>query len=524
MSALRRLARLLSGPLLAGLLLAGPARAEEPSCADPRSAAQSLLDSLQPERHDPVAAARCLDLSEKNAERGPELAVRLKKVLDARGLYVPVDEIPSEPDHVGDDGRPRITPLPTFPLLVIEKVDGRWVYSQKLVDATDRLYAETFSGLSRRVQDAIPPALEGHVLGLRTWQLVYLGLLVLGAFLAGRLVQHVLVGQLVRAARRVGIDLHAAWLARTQSPISWCVVAGVVRWGIPDLQLGVQSARGLLVLANTALSLAAVIVLVRLVDIGADFLAQRAAATESKLDDQLIPMVTRLAKIAVWALGLVFILQTSGVNVLSLVAGLGIGGLAVALAAKDTVENLFGSLTIFTDKPFQIGDWVVVDGKVEGVVEEVGFRSTRVRTFYNSVVSVPNGRVAAATVDNYGLRARRRVVTTLGVTYNTPRAKIDAFVQAIRAHLEAHPKVFKGTLEVHFSGFGASALEVMVYFFLEVPTWHEELEERGRIYMEFVRIAEELGVSFAFPSTSLYVEKLPDALRREFENEDRPSA
>jgi MscS family membrane protein len=212
--------------------------------------------------------------------------------------------------------------------------------------------------------------------------------------------------------------------------------------------------------------------------------------------------------VAIWVLAIVFILQNSGVAVSSVLAGLGLGGLAFALAAKDTVENFFGSLVLLTDRPFALGDWVVID-EVEGIVEEVGFRSTRVRTFYNSVVSVPNGKLAVSKIDNYGRRTRRRVKTTLGLTYGTPRVRMEEFVQRIRALLEADPQVWKGTIEVVLAGFGPSSLDVLVYFFLAVPDWHAELEHRGRLYLEFMRIAEEVGVSFAFPSTSVYVEALP---------------
>lgn len=515
--------RVLVALLFVLLAFPGAARAASPSCADPQSAARSLLDWLQPDRYDPAAAATCLDVPTSRKDDAAGLAVKLKKVLDARGLYVPTDDLPDDPDYLDDESRHRVAPLPTLPSFVLHKRGERWLVSRELVQSIDTLYDETFSSLSGRVQDAIPPGLRVKVFGFQTWQVVYFVLLLLGALIVGRVTQRVLVGQLARLARRAQIELKAQWLERTQGPISWLAMGGVVRWGIPDLQLGVQASRALLFLANITVSFAAVLILVRLIDVGTDYFAQRAEATESKLDDQVIPLLNRTAKFVVWALGIVFILQNSGVNVLSLVAGLGIGGLAFALAAKDTVENLFGSITIFTDRPFQIGDWVLVDGKVEGVVEEVGFRSTRVRTFYNSVVSVPNGKVAAATIDNYGMRSRRRTVATLGLTYSTPREKLEAYTDAVRAYLAAHPKVYKQVLEVHFSGFGESALQIMVYFFLEVPDWHQELEERAAIYAHFLRLAEEIGVSFAFPSTSLYVESLPGQSSKSLPNSSSKS-
>ncbi|MCP4853098.1 MAG: mechanosensitive ion channel, partial [Fuerstiella sp.] len=128
----------------------------------------------------------------------------------------------------------------------------------------------------------------------------------------------------------------------------------------------------------------------RAIDIFMDVLARRASQTESKLDDSLVPLLRTAVRLFVTFVGLLFVLQNLDINVSSLIAGLGLGGLAIALAAQDTVRNLLGGVTIFADKPFEVGDWVVVDG-VEGTIEAVGFRSTRVRTFYNSLISVPNG-------------------------------------------------------------------------------------------------------------------------------------
>ena len=164
---------------------------------------------------------------------------------------------------------------------------------------------------------------------------------------------------------------------------------------------------------------------------------------------------------------------------------------------------------IFLDRPFHVGDWVILPGGVEGTVEEIGFRSTRVRTFYGSVVTVPNSQVTKGSIDNMGLRKHRRLKATIGLTYDTPPDRLQAMVEGIRAILAANPHIFKGSYEVHFRDFGPSSLDILVYSFLEVPDWHHELTERSRIFMEILRLAEHLGVRFAYPSTSLYVKSTP---------------
>ncbi len=501
------------GVALVLLLIAArprPAQALDPSCDNPQDAARSLLDWLQPDRWDPKAAARCLGMADGDPKKAAETAVKLKEVLDARGLYVPVTEMSLDPDYRDDRGLHRAVPLASFPLLALVKRDGQWVFSRDIVQAVDPLYDETFSGLSGQVQKRVPGAWDRRVLNVRTWQWISLGLLLGVALLLGLLAQMVFADQAIRFARRAHIRLNPKVIAGMRGPISAFLVGTVFIWGVPDLRLGVQASRIFLFAANTLASFAAVLVLVRLVDLGADYFAKQAADTRSKMDDQVIPLVQRALKAGVWCVGVVFVVQNMGVDVGSLIAGLGIGGLAFALAAKDTVENLFGSLTIFTDRPFQIGDWIVLDGGLEGVVEEVGFRSTRIRTFHNSVVSVPNGKLASSRIDNMGQRRYRRVKTSLGLTYDTPPARIDAFLTRVRAYLRANPSVWNGTCEVRLNNFSSSSLDVLLYFFLDVPDWSHELAERERCLLALLEIAQELGVSYAFPSTSLYVEKLPE--------------
>ena len=222
----------------------------------------------------------------------------------------------------------------------------------------------------------------------------------------------------------------------------------------------------------------------------------------------MLPVLSRIIKIIIWALGIIYILDSLDVNVTALLAGISIGGLAIALAAQDTVKNFFGSIMIFIDRPFQIGDWINFDN-VDGTVEEVGVRSTRIRTFANSVTYVPNGMLADKVVNNWGLRQYRRFKTDIGITYNTPPDVIDAFVNGIREIIKAHPTTRKDYFEVHLNSFGASSINILLYCFFEAPDWSTELRGRHQIMHAIMILAKELGVSFAFPSQSIYVESFP---------------
>jgi MscS family membrane protein len=226
------------------------------------------------------------------------------------------------------------------------------------------------------------------------------------------------------------------------------------------------------------------------------------------LDSQLIRLGSRFIGFIV-AVGLL----VEGANQLgfpaySVLAGLGVGGLAVALAARDTLANFLGSVVIMFEKPFRIGQWVKV-GETDGIVEDVGFRSTRIRTFYNSLISIPNNEIVNATVDNLGRRTMRRQRFLLQITYNTPRDRLEQFIDRVKQHIFEQPTTDKNNIHVHFNKFGQSGLEILVYFFLLVPDYLTELQERERMLLRILDIAKDVGVEFAFPTRTIHVDNVP---------------
>ena len=193
---------------------------------------------------------------------------------------------------------------------------------------------------------------------------------------------------------------------------------------------------------------------------------------------------------------------------MSVLAGLGLGGLAFALAAKDACANFFGSIMILLDRPFNIGDWVII-GETEGSVEEIGFRSTRIRTFYDSLITVPNSILANANIDNMGQRNYRRIKAFFGLTYDTPPEKMEAFLEGVKNIVKANPYTRKDYYHVVFTAYGNFSLDVMLYCFSKVPDWSAELVQRQNIYLEILRLAEKIGVDFAFPTQTLHMESFP---------------
>lgn len=247
-------------------------------------------------------------------------------------------------------------------------------------------------------------------------------------------------------------------------------------------------------------------IILRLVDFLGLILAHRASLTASKSDDQLVPFFRDAIKIVFIIFAFFFILgAVFNMNIASLIAGLGIGGLAVALAAKESLENLFGSFTIFLDKPFVVGDLVQV-GPIIGTVEKIGFRSTRIRTLEKSYVTIPNKKMIDQELDNLSLRTFRRGRFNIGITYNTSIEQIKAIVTDIQKFIDDHPNTDQEG-RVRFMEFGASSLDIMVQYFVDTMDWDVYIKIREEINFEIMAIVNRHGSSFAFPSRSVYLEK-----------------
>lgn len=227
------------------------------------------------------------------------------------------------------------------------------------------------------------------------------------------------------------------------------------------------------------------------------------------IDSQLIRLGLRLVATILSITILVVGAQQLGIPAYSVIAGLGIGGIAVALAAKDSLANLIGSLLIMFEKPFRVGHWIKVDN-TEGFVESIGFRSTRIRTFHNSLVSIPSNHLVNSTVDNMAMRKRNAVRTFLHISYDTPADKVEKFVAAIHEVIENHPDTYKKWFRVRFDDFGEYGLAVLVNFLLEGSEHEGEQGERQRILLDILKLAEAMDIQFAIPPLLPFVGSMSD--------------
>ena len=342
------------------------------------------------------------------------------------------------------------------------------------------------------------------MLGVRYWQWIALVALVFTGVVIDLVLRTITRRPLMRLARRLESDISDVLI--TDTARAFGLFGAAAFWTITLRALALEGR--LSVVATAAVGVFTVFAGVRffwrLVEVVSEILLHQALRTETKFDDIIVPLLRKTAKVLVVVLGVVYGAQTLSIDIVPLVTGLGIGGLAFAFAAKDTVENFFGSIAVVLDRPFEVGDWVVVEG-AEGTVEELGLRSTRIRTFYNSQVSLPNSTLVRAKVDNYGRRRYRRWKTTIGVQYDTSPENLLAFTEGIRELIRTHPYTRKDFYQVWCHDFGASSLDILLYMFFEVPDWATELRERERLFVDIVRLADRLGVEFAFPTRTVHL-------------------
>jgi len=230
-------------------------------------------------------------------------------------------------------------------------------------------------------------------------------------------------------------------------------------------------------------------------------------ASETKLDDQLVPIIDRTLKVTLWSLAILMVFSSLGYDILSLLTGLGIGGLAVAMAAQATLSNVVGSITIFADQPFQVDDLVEL-GNYRGVVREVGLRTCRIETFEGHMVSVPNAQVVDQAVINLSPKERWRYSATIGLVYDTTSEQLEQAIALVYGVLAAHDAIDDDTA-VRFTNFGDSALEISFAYWTRCDAAGPYLNTISEVNLGIKRAFDEAGLSMAFPSMSVYVEQLP---------------
>ena len=347
-----------------------------------------------------------------------------------------------------------------------------------------------------------------EIAGIAVWQFIAAFAFILAGLVLKKIADHVVESKLKPLAARTRFTLDEIVVNAAGKPLGYLLLLLGLGGAVGVLPLPAEPnvrgvADGLLRIFIVA---DVVWFLFGLIDGAVERLSRLAERTESKLDEQMLPLVRKAAKLTIGLISAVWVIQLLGYNVSTIIAGLGIGGLAVALALQDILANFFGSVAIFSDRPFMVGDWIKVDGDVEGIVEQVGFRSTRVRTWPATLVSIPNKTLASASIDNWSRMPKRRIVQTVGVTYETTADQMEAAVAGIRGIIENDPGVHKDFIVVRFTDFADSSLNIQLYYFTSALDYATHTETKERINLVIMRFLAGMGLSIAFPTHTVYFE------------------
>ena len=515
----------LPGPLL------GRARAQErPEGGElgepdtPRRAVVRFLSHVHTGRY--ADAAADLELPANLVGEGPRLAQRLGAVIDRRltmdpdwltkisdaptgdvkdGLSFDAEEIGRVPSAAAVPGA--MLGEPVRLRRIVRGGEPRWIFSQKTVSRTEGWYQRLDDlwlreHLPRRLLRTGP---RGFVL----WEWLALPIL----FAASLALALIIVGVVQLLLRPLLSRARARWdgllLRGLRRPARLLVTCGLWGWAMPYLLITAQAERTAQTLARAGLLLGVFWGLWRCVDVAVQLVRESAWLRTHPAAAGILPLGYRIAEVTVVCLAVVTALQELGYPVTSLVAGLGIGGLAVALAAQKTVEHVFGGVMLAVDQPMRVGDYVRVDDTT-GRVEHIGLRSTRIRTMDRTLVTIPNGKLADMKIECIQARDRARLHCVLGLTYDLTAERLDALRSSILEYIKAHPKLWKDQpFRVHFVGFGESSLNIeVVAWFLE-NDWDRFLEVRHAILLDLMRIVRSHGAEVAFPTRTLHLSQAP---------------
>ncbi|WP_437803904.1 mechanosensitive ion channel family protein [Sorangium sp. So ce693] len=488
---------------------AGPEPEATPVAPDsPRASMRSFVELCR--AGDYAEAARYLDVPPR--ANGAELAQKLKAVLD-RHLWLEVETLSPNPqgdtqDNLGA-GVEQLGKIPTRtgsqPVRLVRRTtpDGvRWIFSRATVERVDEWYARLED---RWLRDHLPPALlRPGPRELLWWQWLALPVLALAGWLVGAVLSYLVRAALRRVIARTESTLDDVLLGGARGPFTFAAALLVITAALPWLGLYLPAEEFLGQVLRAGVFVAVFWFALRAIDAFGGRLLAAPATRDNPAARSLVPLMGRIAKVSIVIIGVIAVLSELGYPVASLIAGLGIGGVALALAAQKTVENLFGSVAIGIDRPFQVGDFVKVDALL-GTVESIGLRSTRIRTLDRTIVTIPNGKLADLHIESFTARDRIRLACLLGIERDTSPEQLRAIVEECERALREHPKVWPEDVVVRFIGVGPSSLDVEVVAWFQTTDFAEFRDIRQAMLITFLQIIDMAGSKLAYPTQTLHV-------------------
>ena len=477
----------------------------------PKRTVLHFIKYTNPDNYNPAIAALSFADYDKQPSKYKLLASKLRKVIDGKGIIIRTDKIPDDSNFVDS-----ATNISRFRIsnqldgIYIEKINNQWLFSDDAIEAISSIYKDVFPIEIQAINSIIPAFAKNSILGIQIWKFFALVILIGISIILYFFLIWLFGSFIVMIAHRFSYESIAnRFIKPIAKPISMLIVAILFLEVIPIIEFAVIINTLCNYLLRAVIPIFSLLIIFKLIDLIAAIFGKIAERTETTVDDNIIPLIRKGIKVIVFVFVIIYTLKAFDIDVTPIIAGVSIGGLALALAAQDTVKNIFGSVTIFTDQPFQVGDRIVFDN-IDGIVEEIGIRSTRIRTLYNSLVTIPNGKLADLTIDNMGQRSKRRFSTNFGINFNTPVELIDCFVLGLRNIVANQNLIEQESIEIHLNSFGDSAINILFHTFIITDDWTVELNVRHNILIEIINLAKELGISFAYPTSTILVEEFPE--------------
>jgi MscS family membrane protein len=506
-------AQLLSRP--PAPVAAPAADSQAPVVVDSGSPRAALLGYLAAARAgDYGRAATWIDQSYPEiASRSDDIARRLKAVLDS-WLWLDLDQV--SPRAVGDttDGLPRdreslgSVKLPDGKEVAIRLArvgageDQRWVFSNVTMAQVDVLYEALPDNWIREHLPA--PLLQPGPFEILYWQWLALLVLLPTSALVGWALERPTRRLLHKLSEKTHTEFDDKLIAAASGPLTlllgvtasrvlirWIALAAPVQTFIVQLQAALATVAGFWIV-------------LRCIGVLQESIPLSEWGMRHPALRSLIPLGARIARVIVFVIAVLTVISQFGYPVATILAGLGIGGIAVALGAQKSLEHFFGSVSIGVDQPFRVGDWVNVGG-TEGEIEAIGLRSTRIRTMDRTVLSIPNGQLAETRTENFAMRDRIRLRTVVGVEYGTSAATIRVLRDEIDRVLRAHPKTWPDRVVVRFFEFGAYALNIEAFCWIQTTSIDEFRAVREALFLQIMEVVERNGAAFAFPTQTVHV-------------------
>ncbi|KXX71558.1 mechanosensitive ion channel family protein [Flammeovirga sp. SJP92] len=474
----------------------------------PKDAVTTFFGFQQDNNYHPEIAAKVFESIELSLEERITLAIKLKQIYDGLGLWIEIEDIPEDANYRDSTRHNKEIyvldkQLPDF---YLENFKGKWMFSESSIELIENKHRQVFpigkEGLET-VGSILRKPLGNYareeILGLELWQITSMVAMIIAAWLAVMLISSAIMWVVSWIPKSKDESRYIQNLIKSGMMI---IILYYYRLISPSLELTIQELQYVIIALKVYSIYQVIRFFYNMIDLWVQLWLRKANERDDQIQRGFAPFFGMTAKLLVILIGLIFTVSALGYDISGLLTGLSIGGVAVALAAQDTIKNLFGSIMIFMDRPFVIGDWVKTDG-VSGSVEQIGLRSTRIRTFENSVVSIPNSRMADFTIDNMGMRIFRRYKTYLRVSYETKPDQLDEFVERLKEVVRNHPHTRKDFFVVNLNNIGLYSYDILFYIFFEAPTWSDELHFRHEIIRSIIKIANDLDVEFAIPPSGL---------------------